>query len=395
MDRLRAKLSAKGIDGIVLEDRWNIVYFTGLFFTTTERPFTLFVPVEKEPVFFVPGLDRDLVSTGWVRDFEWYFDFPHAGPFDQVTWEAGEKEDLRAWMLRGLKERGFGTARIALEKKIHLDDLKKMQEVLPGASFVSEERIPIEMRRVKTPEEIALTRKAISLHDRMLEFARAYILEHGTEATDWEVAHETERFGVEELLPAVNPSGRPHDAVGIRLDFGCRAGIATAYPHPNQFYYHRIERGDAIQIAAVIAIGGHGGEGYRALQTAPMDDLQRRMWETHTEMTLLQAELSKAGTPCREVAQKVLAVARREGMERFVYHRPAHGQGMEGHQEPYIALGDDTVLEEGMTFSNEPGLYDPEGGYGYNHSNLILVGKERGERLNQTPLTKEWCWLAV
>ncbi|MGH7149897.1 MAG: M24 family metallopeptidase, partial [Planctomycetota bacterium] len=131
------------------------------------------------------------------------------------------------------------------------------------------------------------------------------------------------------------------------------------------------------------------------LQTEPADEARRRMWETHTEMTLLQAEVSKAGVRCNEVAEQVLAVARREGMERFVYHRPAHGQGWEGHQEPYVALGDETVLEEGMTFSNEPGLYDPEGGYGYNHSNWLLIGKDRGERLNQTPLTKEWCWIRL
>ncbi len=392
---LQRRLGAKGIDGMLFEDRWNVIYFTGLFHTSTERTFSLFVPTSGEPVFFVPGLDRDLVSSWWVKDFEWYFDFHHAGPFNRVTWSAGPKADLRKWILEGLRKRGFGASRIAVEKKVHPDDLPKWQEALPGATFVSEERIPIEMRRVKTPEEISLGRKAIALHDRMLEFARGLILEHGTDLHDYDVAVETERFAVEALLPSVNPSGRPHDAVGISLGFGCRAGVATAYPHPNQFYYHRLAPGDAIQIAAVILIGGCGGEGYRALQTEPADEARRRMWATHTEMTLLQAEVSKAGVRCNEVAEQVLAVARREGMERFVYHRPAHGQGWEGHQEPYVALGDETVLEEGMTFSNEPGLYDPEGGYGYNHSNWLLIGKARGERLNQTPLTKEWCWLRL
>ncbi|MEE9170441.1 MAG: M24 family metallopeptidase, partial [bacterium] len=68
---------------------------------------------------------------------------------------------------------------------------------------------------------------------------------------------------------------------------------------------------------------------------------------------------------------------------------------MEGHQAPYLSLGDETILEEGMMFSNEPGLYNPEGGWGYNHSNNVLVGKERGIVMNNTPLTKEWCWLKI
>jgi len=46
-------------------------------------------------------------------------------------------------------------------------------------------------------------------------------------------------------------------------------------------------------------------------------------------------------------------------------------------------------------FSNKPGLYNPEGGFGYNHSNNICVGKDAGIRMNKTPLTKEWCWLTV
>jgi Xaa-Pro aminopeptidase len=91
----------------------------------------------------------------------------------------------------------------------------------------------------------------------------------------------------------------------------------------------------------------------------------------------------------------VLALAKNAGLEKYVYHRPAHGQGMEGHQAPYLALGDDTVLKENMTFSNEPGLYNLEGGYGYNHSNCVLVGKDKGEMMNRTPLTREFCWLKL
>lgn len=53
---------------------------------------------------------------------------------------------------------------------------------------------------------------------------------------------------------------------------------------------------------------------------------------------------------------------------------------MEGHQEPWIALGDPTLLEEGMTFSMEPGLFNPEGGYGYNPSDCIMVAKDKGSR---------------
>src|SRR5882762_11077485 len=58
---LQEKLAQDGFDGILLTDRWNIIYFTGLWHTSTERLFTVFLPVKDgDPIWFYPGLDRDL-----------------------------------------------------------------------------------------------------------------------------------------------------------------------------------------------------------------------------------------------------------------------------------------------------------------------------------------------
>lgn len=393
--RLQAQLENNGLDGIILEDIWNIVYFSGLFYSRTERPFWLFVPAKGDPVLFHPGLDRDLVNTWWIEDREWYFDFPHHGPFNTLVFEPGPREDLLGWMLGRLAVRGFERATLGIEEEAGPDKASRMRQALPDAAFKVAGDLCLRMRQVKTPEEIALIQKAVDLQDHMLEFARAFIIEHGTEVTDFDVRLETERYATHLLMQWLKPDGKLHGGIGIDLWFGCRAGVTTAYPHPNQFLYHKIERGDAIQIAGFVHLGGYAGEGYRALQTEPLTDLHRKMWEVHTEMTELQAELCKAGVPCNEVASRMLKVARDAGMESYVRHRPAHGIGMEGHQPPYLSLGDGTVLEEGMVLSNEPGLYNPEGGWGYNHSNTILVGKDRGIVLNKTPLTKGWCWLQI
>ena len=68
---------------------------------------------------------------------------------------------------------------------------------------------------------------------------------------------------------------------------------------------------------------------------------------------------------------------------------------MEGHQPPYIALGDQTVLEEGMTFSVEPGLFDPENYFGYNPSDCLLVTKKKGILMSSVPYSKEWMFLKL
>jgi len=397
VQRFQARLAEKKLAGAIVGDVLNRNYLTGIFLAETERPNYLFIPAKGDPAAFIPGLDRDMAASWWVKDFEWYFDYPHGGEYNKLVWKAGPKEDVFAWMLKGIAKRGSGSADLGIDREATPSLRKRFQETLPEARLSDVSGDLLAMRQVKTREELELMQKAIDLHDAMLAFARNFILERGANATDFDVRRATEEFGTRTLMAAMGSEvdGRAHRAVGIGLGFSCRAGVATAYPHPNQFFYNRIGRGQAVQISAVIRIGGYGGEGYRALHIAPMDDLQKKLWDVHTEMTLRQAELCRAGARCREIAEAVLGIARQAGLEQYVYHRPAHGQGMEGHQATYLALGDDTPIEENMTFSNEPGLYNLEGGYGYNHSNCVRVSKDRGVIMNKTPLTREFCWLKI
>ena len=84
-------------------------------------------------------------------------------------------------------------------------------------------------------------------------------------------------------------------------------------------------------------------------------------------------------------------------MQDFIYHRPGHGQGqfLVGHQPPFLALGDDTALLEGMTFSMEPGLYDEKNGIGINPSDNLRVTPTRGVRFSSVPFTREWSFLTL
>jgi methionine aminopeptidase len=194
----------------------------------------------------------------------------------------------------------------------------------------------------------------------------------------------------------IERDGHPHTAVGISIGIGCRTGVGNAYPHPNQFHHNRVQRGDSLQVSGVVKIGGCGGELYCPYQVAPWDSAREKMWEVMAEGSRMQIEMSKAGTPCQDIAKAVHEYQIENGMQKYLYQRVAHGEGMEGHQEPYIALGEETPLEENMTFSMEPGLFDPKGGYGYNPSDNVVVGAERGWVQGSVPnLTKEWALLEL
>jgi Xaa-Pro dipeptidase len=171
--------------------------------------------------------------------------------------------------------------------------------------------------------------------------------------------------------------------------------VATAYPHPNQFFHKRIEKGDALQISGVVRVGGYGGELYRYFQIAPWDAHREKLWQVVTDCVRIQEEESKAGKTCSELAFKIHQYQVKNGVAKYIYHRPAHGEGMEGHQAPWLALGDYTVLKEGMTFSVEPGLYDPENGFGYNPSDNLLVTEKKGVLMSSVPYSKEWMFLKL
>jgi Xaa-Pro aminopeptidase len=92
--RLQERLREEKLGGALLTSHLNHNYFGGYFLTQTERPMWLWIPAAGDPAFFHPGLDRDLASSWWIKDHEWYFDFHHSGDYNQVTWEAGPEADL-------------------------------------------------------------------------------------------------------------------------------------------------------------------------------------------------------------------------------------------------------------------------------------------------------------
>jgi len=398
--RLKEKVAGKGVDAIVLEDSWNMKYFSGNFMTKTERPCWVVFPVDEEAVYwYSPGLDNELVKSWWCTDMEYYYDYPHAkgGYPDKGKVVKGHTVDLFEWFLRGLKKRGFEKSVIGFDSEFPPSRMKKFKEVLPRADVMDISSSCLKMRMVKTKEEIALMQRAMDYFSKIHAFGRDYLLERGTDATDFEVRHAVEEYGTNLVLKDIKRDGRPHSAVGIRIGIGCRTGVGTAYPHPNQFHHNKIQKGHALQIAGIVTIGGYGGELYRYFQIAPWTPHQEKVLDVVTESMRIQERESKAGVMCGDVAYKVHQFQVKQGkdIQKLLYQRVAHGQGMEGHQAPYIALGEQTVLEEGMTFSVEPGLFDPENGFGYNPSDLLLITKDKGVLMSSVPYSKEWMFLKL
>jgi Xaa-Pro aminopeptidase len=396
-------LEKKEIDAFMVRDPLNIIYLTGYWHSTTERPQAVFMNrKDRDPWFLYPGLDRDLVTTWWFGGGKMYFDyhhgdgaFPHEGKVQQ-----GERIDLFRFLLEGIRDKGIEGKRIGLDGELYPSEIEKAIKVLPDIEWVNVAEIVGKMRQVKTPEELALWRRAYLYFDRAHCFARDYILTHGTDITDYEVAVATELWINDQLYADLDlADGALHHGVGSGVRIGVRAGAVTGYPHPNQPYFNRIGRNMALQVAGIARIGGYGHENYRPFIIADdagnFDSHMQKLWEVSRNCCDMQVDLSVEGVTCSHVAYRIHKYQVEQGVQKYIYHRPAHGAGTEGHQAPYLALGDYTMMERNMCFSEEPGLYDPQAKCGFNWSDTVVVGGKSGYRMSRVPYSEEWCWIKI
>ena len=400
--RLKDRLKPEGVDAIVLQRDVNAVYFSGSFRGSGERTtWLMFLTDEVDTAYwFSPGIDRDLITSWWCTENEYYFCYPHAadGFPNKGKVTTGPAVDLFEWMLTGLQKYELEGKTIGIDITLTPAQQATARRVLPETKFVNISAHCLHMQIRKTPEEIALSQRAYRYFDKIHAFSRDYILEHGTDTTDFEIGETLRTYGINLMMNDIVRDGRPHSAVGILVTSEyVRAGKATGYPHPNQFFHAPVEKGQSVYVNTDIKIGGCGGEGYRNYLIAPWTQHQDKLWQVVAESAQIMVEETKPGALCQDVARAVHEHQVKQGMQEYIYHRPGHGTGQNfiGHQPPFLALGDESVIEEGMMFSVEPGLMDPSQGVGINPSDNLLVTKDGSVLMTRIPFSKEWSYLTL
>ena len=368
--QVQEEMKKRKLNALVLLNATNIIYTVGYFHLSTERPLAALIPESGEPALFVPELESDQVKLWWVKDYEAYFDYP--GPVNRVR-----------WIFERIAKRGLGGGRIGVEETTPTR-LQHIKEGAPKASIVNAGDIVENLRQVKDDDELRIMRRAMYFADYRVKAGREFVQQNGSVTED-----QILKASADAQADSMARELRDVVGVGIEPPFGGLVpfGKRSAFPHavPSK---DKLKSGDALILSFGAQMGGYNVECERSFFVGKPTDYATRLFDAMLAAHDAGVENMKEGAIAEEVDRKALDQVRKAGFEKFLKHRTGHGIGLEGHESPWIAEGDKTVLREGMTFSCEPGVYDPDWG-GFRHSDTVIVRKDKGEIINSYPTRLE------
>jgi Xaa-Pro aminopeptidase len=238
---------------------------------------------------------------------------------------------------------------------------------LTGERPVDAEMLIESLRRVKSAAEIACIQLscewAARAHRRMqdaIQVGKTEMECYMPCAADtlYEMVHE---------MPGWRPRG--NDDTGLTAMFV--AGRSTAMPH-GFVKGHGIQKGDVLVSGAGADIDGYHSELER---TMIVGEPTREQEQAFAAMLALQSraiEVMAPGVTAGEVELATVKLAEELGVEDSLRHHVGHSIGLEGHEAPFLDRGDEAVLEPGMVFTVEPGVYLKELG-GFRHSDTVVI----------------------
>jgi Xaa-Pro aminopeptidase len=375
IERVRRFLVKRKLDALYLTNSTSVFYLTGYSFIATERPAALIIPVDGKVTFMGPLLERDHIplKTRIIEDVKTYMDYP------------GEKHPIEHFA-EFLRDMGLAKKRIGIDNKAGaagiwgykgLPITKKLRE----SKFVDMKDSVPSMRLTKSEEEIALIKESA----KWANLAHALLQEYTAEGL-WDVeialaaSCEASALMKKTLGPHYEPMRRSSP---ISVGFRGQIGEMSAIPHAIATK-RMIRKGDVIITGAGADIGGYSCEMERTMIVGKPTPKQKRYFNVMVKAQEAAFEMFKPGVKCSEIDKATIKVFKKAGLMHLVKHHTGHGLGLEGHEPPWLDIGNEELLRAGMVVSCEPGIYET-GFAGFRHSDTVLITEDGAEVITYYP----------
>jgi Xaa-Pro aminopeptidase len=357
-DAVAAGMDAAGLDALCVFYPARIAYLTGFHHIPTERPIVLILGAKGDATLVVPAVEKEHAESAAANSrVNVYFEYPGAEhPMERVAAVLTEM---------GAKPRRTGADHDGFVP--YWGYRGPLLSDLTGERPVDAEMLIESLRRVKSAAEIACIQLscdwAARAHRRMQDAIQVGKTEMEcympcAAETLYEMVHE---------MPGWRPRG--NDDTGLTAMFV--GGRSTAMPH-GFVKGHGIQTGDVLVSGAGADIDGYHSELERTMVVGEPTREQETAFAAMLALQSRAIEVMAPGVTAGEVELATVRLAEELGVEASLRHHAGHSIGLEGHEAPFLDRGDEAVLEAGMVFTVEPGVYLKELG-GFRHSDTVVV----------------------
>jgi Xaa-Pro dipeptidase len=318
-----------GFDAVLIGPGTSLYYFTSVHWWLSERLLALVIPRTGQPLLVCPAFEE-----ARLRELLPY-------PADIRVWQ--EHENPSQLLATSLADRGLRTGRIGIEELLPFTFFDHFRAAAPGYQLVSADTVTIGCRAVKSPHEIELMRLACEATCTVYKLVFENLKEGMTQKA------------VSDLVAMC------YGKMQLRGEAMVLFGPSAALPHGSK-EPRTLKEGDVVLMDDGCTVEGYPSDVTRtAVFGKPTEKLQRA-FEAVRKGQDAALEAARAGKLCGSVDDAARSAITSLGFGpgyKFFTHRLGHGIGLDVHEHPYLVHGSTTVLEPGMTFSNEPGIYIP------------------------------------
>jgi Xaa-Pro dipeptidase len=331
-ERAQELMRQHQIDAIVLIGGTSLIYFTGIRWWNSERLFVCVLPQKGAPFYVCPAFEEE-------RAREQMREAPSGKDSKVYTWQ--EDEDPYVLVSKGLRDLGISAGKIGIEERVTFVFSDSIRSALPGFETVSATPVTAGCRAVKSPAELKLMQLANDVTLSVYEAAWKSIHPGVTnrQVSDW--------------------IGAGYELVGFPGDASCQVDSYSALPH-GSIQPQVIKEGSIALIDDGCVVDGYESDISRTFVIGKPTSKMNKVFEIVHRAQAAALAVARPGVPCGSVdaaARKVIDDAGFGPGYAHFSHRVGHGIGMDGHEWPYLVKGNSTLLEPGMTFSDEPGIY--------------------------------------
>ena len=256
-------------------------------------------------------------------------------------------------------------------------------ELLPDYDFVLLPKMIEEMRKIKSPFEISMIKESARWGNLAMALLQEYTRPGEREL---DVVNRACHEATQAMLRTLGADFIPGGVfwVGAHGNYRGQIGVDSALPHA-LIKNVKFKEGDVVNgSGTTYPILGYISEMERTMFVGEPSAEQRKYFNLACELQDYAFHCVRAGRTCGDVDRDVRGFYKEHGIADYWMHHTGHALGMDRHEPPFLDIAEETVIQPGMVFSIEPGIYIPGFG-GFRHSDTIHVTQTGIELLTYYP----------